>query len=115
LVLAHARLLNATDEEIAAAAETVAAALKHPLLGRACQATRCHRELPILLNDDLAGVLDAVIDLAFLEDTTWTVVDFKTDAEDGHRIHKYRRQIGWYVHAIEKATRMRACGFLLHV
>ena len=111
----HARLLNATEEEVEGAAQTVAAALKHPLLSRARQAHRCHRELPILIKDDLAGVLDAVVDLAFLEDTTWTVVDFKTDAEDSHHIHKYRRQIGWYVHAIEKATRMRARGFLLHV
>jgi ATP-dependent exoDNAse (exonuclease V) beta subunit len=115
LARTHARLLNATQEEIAAAAQAVAAALEHPLLGRARQALRCHRELPILIKDDLFGLLDAVIDLTFLEDTTWTVVDFKTDVDDLQRGTKYRRQVGWYVHSIEKATGTLARGYLLHL
>jgi ATP-dependent helicase/nuclease subunit A len=115
LARTHARLLNAADEEIEAAAQAVGAALQHPLLEQARKAKRCHRELPILVRDDLLGVLDAVIDLAFLEDTTWTVVDFKTDAEDVQRISKYRRQVGWYIHGLEKATDAPARGYLLHV
>jgi ATP-dependent helicase/nuclease subunit A len=111
----HARLLNATQEEIEAAAQAVTAALQHPLLERARNAKRCHRELPILIKDDLIGVLDAVIDLAFLEDTTWTVVDFKTDAEDAQRKSKYQRQVGWYVHSIQKTTGMSSRGYLLHI
>jgi ATP-dependent exoDNAse (exonuclease V) beta subunit len=111
----HARLLNATDEETTGAAQTVSAGLKHPLLNRARQAQRCHRELPILIKDDLIGVLDAVIDLAFLEANTWTVVDFKTDADDIQRATRYRRQLGWYVYSIEKTTGTPATGHILHL
>src|SRR6266571_3592774 len=111
----HARLLGATEEETAAAAQAVAAALRHPLLERARQASRCHRELPILIKDDIAGLLEAVIDLAFLEETGWIVVDFKTDAENVQRLSKYRRQVGWYMQSIEKTTGRSARGYLLHV
>src|SRR5439155_16907866 len=111
----HAKLLNATDEEVQAAAQAVTAALNHPLLERARRASRCHRELPILIKDDVGGLLDAVIDLAFLEDRAWTVVDFKTDVEDPQRATKYRRQLGWYMHSIEKTTGMRSRGYLLHL
>ena len=115
LARTHARLLAATPDEVDAAARAVTAALKHPLLERARRATRCYRELPILLKDDLLGVLDAVIDLAFLEERTWTVIDFKTDVEDPQRAIKYRRQLGWYLHSIEKTTGGVASGYLLHL
>ncbi|HEY2380828.1 MAG TPA: UvrD-helicase domain-containing protein [Terriglobia bacterium] len=115
LARTHARLLNATGEEIEAAAQAVSAALRHPLLERARKAKRCHRELPIVIQDEILGVLDAVVDLAFLEDTAWTVVDFKTDAEEAQRTGKYRRQVGWYIHGLEKTTGAPARGYLLHV
>ena len=73
------------------------------------------RELPVLLKDDLVGLLEAVIDLAFKEDSVWTVVDFKTDAEDAQRLRRYRRQVGWYLHSLEKSTGMAARGYLLHL
>jgi ATP-dependent exoDNAse (exonuclease V) beta subunit len=111
----HARLLNAPGEETDAAAQTVAAALKHPLFERARQARRCHRELPILIKDDLLGVLDAVIDLAFLEDKTWTVIDFKTDADDLHSATRYRRQVGWYIYSMEKTMGTRSNGQILQL
>ena len=87
----HARLLGAPEEEVDAAAQRVAAALQHPLLSRARHASRSYRELPILIKDDIGGLLEAVIDLAFLEDSTWVILDFKTDAEDPHRLRRYRR------------------------
>jgi ATP-dependent exoDNAse (exonuclease V) beta subunit len=111
----HARLLNAPEEEVQAAAQAVTAALKHPLLERARQAKRCHRELPILLKDEHLGILDAVIDLAFVEDKTWTIVDFKTDVDDAQRAPKYRRQVGWYMHSIQQTTDTFASGYLLHL
>jgi ATP-dependent exoDNAse (exonuclease V) beta subunit len=111
----HARLLNAPAEEIQAAAQAVTAALKHPLLERARKAKRCHRELPILLKDEHLGTLDAVIDLAFVEDKTWTIVDFKTDVDDAQRTPKYRRQVGWYIHSIQQTTGAPAQGYLLHL
>ena len=110
----HARLLNATEEEVEAAVHAAGAALHHSLLERARRAGRCYRELPIVIND-AAGLLEAVIDLAFVEDTTWFAVDFKTDAEDVERLSKYRRQVGWYIHSLEKTTGAAAHGWLLYV
>jgi len=116
LAASHARLLDAPPEEVHDAAHRVAAALQHPLLNRARHSSRSYRELPLLIKDDGLGLLEAVIDLAFLEDSSWVVVDFKTDAEDPHRLRRYRRQVGWYLHAIEKATgTAAAAGWLLHV
>jgi ATP-dependent exoDNAse (exonuclease V) beta subunit len=114
LAQTHARLLNATNEEIEAAARAVAGALRHPLLERARGSGRLYRELPIVIQD-IGGILEAVIDLAFVENKQWIVVDFKTDAEDAQRLGKYRRQVGWYIHAVEKTTGMLAKGAILHV
>jgi len=111
----HARLLNAPEEEIQAACSAVAAALRHPLLERAGRSSRVYRELPVVIRDELAGLLEAVIDLAFLENSCWIVVDFKTDAEDPQRLKKYRRQVGWYVRAVEVSTGAPASGWLLHM
>jgi ATP-dependent exoDNAse (exonuclease V) beta subunit len=113
LARTHARLLNAAEEEIDAAAQAVAATLRHPLLERARRATRSYRELPVVIQDS-GGVLEAVIDLAFFENERWIVIDFKTDAEDPQRMGKYRRQVGWYVHSIEKTTGALAKGWILH-
>ena len=110
----HARLLNATDEEIAAAAQAVVASLRHPLLERARQATHSYRELPIVIQHG-AGILEAVIDLTFVENKQWVVIDFKTDAEDPARLGKYRRQVGCYLRAIDVATRSKSNGWLLHI
>jgi ATP-dependent exoDNAse (exonuclease V) beta subunit len=104
LARAHARLLNATDEEIAAATQTVTAALQHPLLLRAQQASSTYRELPISTKDPAGNLIEGVIDLAFVEGTQWTVIDFKTDAEDTGRLDQYRQQVGWYVYSIERVV-----------
>ena len=113
LAQTHARLLNEPDEEIDAAARAVAAALRHPLLERARKAGRMYRELPVVIQDSV-GILEAVIDLAFVENNRWLVIDFKTDAEDPQRLSKYRRQVGWYIHSIEKARGTTAHGWPLH-
>ncbi len=110
----HARLLNAAEQEVEAAVHAVTAALRHPLLDRARKASRSYRELPIVIKD-VAGLLEAVIDLAFVEDMGWFAVDFKTDAEDLQRLAKYRRQVGWYIHSIEKTTGAATRGCLLYV
>jgi len=114
LAQTHARLLNATGEEIDAAAHAVAGVLQHPLLERARQAMHSYRELPIVISDAV-GVLEAVIDLAFVEDNEWFVIDFKTDDEDPNRLGKYRRQVGWYLRGIETAMAAKASGWLLHL
>jgi ATP-dependent exoDNAse (exonuclease V) beta subunit len=111
----HARLLGASAEEADAAAEAAAAALAHPLLERARRAERRHREWPVLLKLEDGKLLEGVIDLAFLEQDTWVIVDFKSDADlKAHRDH-YFRQLRWYALALTRTTRLQARGILLGV
>ena len=58
---------------------------------------------------------EGVIDLAFLESGKWIVADFKTDVDRPDRQSRYRRQVAWYVYAMEKVTGVPASGCLLHV
>jgi len=46
------------------------------------KSSKVQRELPVVAKMDDGSILDAVIDLAFEDDSGWIVVDFKTDAED---------------------------------
>jgi ATP-dependent exoDNAse (exonuclease V) beta subunit len=115
LAHAHARLLNATDKEIASATQTVTAALQHPLLVRAQQASSAYRELPISTKDPAGNLIEGVIDLAFVEETQWTVIDFKTDSEDMRQAESYRWQVGWYVYSVEKTVGGIPRGVVLHL
>jgi ATP-dependent helicase/nuclease subunit A len=110
-----ARTIGAPMEEAEAARDAVKAALAHPVLERARSASRVHREYPILLK--LAGdrVLEGIIDLAFLENDCWIVVDFKTDADLADRRTAYERQIQWYAHALAALTKIPARAVLLGV
>jgi ATP-dependent exoDNAse (exonuclease V) beta subunit len=112
LAQVHARLLDRPPEEADAAASAVAAVWSHPLLERARAAPRCHRELPIHLRLEDGRLLEGVIDLAFLEGDRWTVVDFKTDAENAAR---YERQVQWYLYALARLTGQEAAGHLLRI
>jgi ATP-dependent exoDNAse (exonuclease V) beta subunit len=115
----HGRLVNATKEEIDAAATTVIDALSHPLMRRAAaiRTGSLRREVPILLRRDDGTLVEGVVDLAFLEEgpdfAGWTVVDFKTDLEIESGRAEYPAQVALYVEAIEKATNSTARGILL--
>lgn len=111
----NARVLGATAEEAAAAEGAVAAALAHPLLERARAAERCHREYPVTLRLEENRVMDGIIDLAFVEDGAWVVVDFKTDADLAGKRAQYQRQLQWYGYALRKLTGMEARAVLLGV
>jgi ATP-dependent exoDNAse (exonuclease V) beta subunit len=115
LAQTHGRLLAASDEEVDAAATAVFDALQHSLLMRARSASRVQRELPVTLRTEWGSIFEGVIDLAFLESDKWIIADFKTDADKPDRQLRYRRQVGWYVHAMERITGMRAAGCLLHI
>jgi ATP-dependent exoDNAse (exonuclease V) beta subunit len=115
LAQTQGRLLGATEEEIEAAVQAVAAALRHPLLERARRANSCYRELPLMVREDSGAILEAVMDLAFEEDKIWHVVDFKTEAEELQPLVRYLRQLGWYMYAMEKAAGVPARGYLLYV
>lgn len=111
----NARVFGASAEEAAAAEEAVSVALGHPVMERARAAERCHREYPVTLRLEGNRVMDGVIDLAFVEDGAWVVVDFKTDADGSGKRAQYQRQLQWYGYALMKLTGMKARGVLLGV
>jgi ATP-dependent exoDNAse (exonuclease V) beta subunit len=111
----HGKLLDATGEEIAAAVKAALAALGHPLLERARAAARRHREIPVLLPIDDGKILEGVIDLAFVENGAWTVVDFKSDTELAANRLRYERQAQWYAFALGRLTGQPATPVLLRV
>jgi ATP-dependent helicase/nuclease subunit A len=115
LAQTHGRLLAATDEEVQSAALAVFDALQHSFLMRARQSIHVHRELPVTLRTDTGRIFEGVIDLAFFEAGKWIISDFKTDADKRDRQSKYRRQVGWYMCAMEQITGAATTGCLLHI
>jgi len=115
---AQGRIFAAPDEEIAAAAETVAKTLGHTLMQRAAAAEKrgeCRREVPIALKLENGLMVEGVVDLAFREAGFWTVVDYKTDFEIAGRLEDYQKQAGLYASAIAKATGAVAGAVLLRI
>jgi len=109
---------GATAEEIRAASTTVVRPLAHSLVvdaREAASAGACRRESPITMPLEEGVILEGVVDLAFLKNDEWVVVDFKTDMELGDRIEEYRRQAALYVEAISRATGKSARGFILKI
>jgi ATP-dependent helicase/nuclease subunit A len=114
------RYLGCSGAEVEAAALSVAAALRHPVLRRAAAAAAsgiCRREAAIALRLGDGTLLDGVVDLAFAgeRDGPWTIVDFKTDAGvEGNRAC-YEEQVRLYARAIAEATSRPARAVLLYV
>jgi ATP-dependent exoDNAse (exonuclease V) beta subunit len=75
----------------------------------------CRRETPITLTLGDGTLVEGVLDLAFLEKDAWTVVDFKTDREIERELEHYKRQVGLYALAIERATARPCDGVLMRV
>jgi ATP-dependent exoDNAse (exonuclease V) beta subunit len=115
LAALHRVITAATEEEQRDAVDAAARALEQPLLRRAALAARCHRELPITFPLTGGRVLEGVIDLAFVEDGQWQVVDFKTDSDVEVNRNYYEQQLRWYLHALSLLTGMPALGTLLEV
>jgi ATP-dependent exoDNAse (exonuclease V) beta subunit len=116
--LVQSRSLGASEEERDAAARTVRAALAHPLLRRAAAAARegrCRREAPLVVRWKDGTILESVVDLAFLEEGVWQVVDFKSDADLEPLLTGYRRQVALYVTGVSDATGLPAHGTILRV
>jgi ATP-dependent helicase/nuclease subunit A len=115
------RLFGATEEEVAAAAQTATRALAHPLLRRAAAASvvgRCRRESPIAVRLEDGTLVEGIVDLAFRDESdsdTWTVVDFKTDFEISGRLDEYQRQVALYALAVSQATALGVKGVLLRM
>jgi ATP-dependent exoDNAse (exonuclease V) beta subunit len=114
----QARILGAPDDESAAATDLVEAALAHPLLVRAREASghgRCRRETPITAVEPDGSILEGVLDLAFEEDDGWTVVDFKIQAELSGPLARYRRQVGAYASVVARVTGRPTTAVLLRL
>ena len=76
----------------------------------------CRRETPVTLAIGDGTLLEGVVDLAFLENGTWTVVDYKTDRElaaSGEA--RYRRQVALYASAVSQATGCPVRGVLVRL
>jgi ATP-dependent helicase/nuclease subunit A len=118
LATIHGRVLGAPEEEIAAAAEAVRAALAHAVFADARQAAqggRCRREVPVAWRDPDGLLIEGVVDLAFEQGEGWTVIDFKTDEEFRENEKAYRRQVGMYAAAIRAANGARVSALLMRV
>ena len=114
----HGKVLGATQEEMEEAVSAVARALAHPLLERARTAWRsgqCRRETPVTMTRSDGTLLEGVLDLAFLEDNKWVVVDFKTDRELEASLETYFRQVALYATAVSWATRQEAVPMIMRV
>ncbi len=92
----EARILASESNDLEPAVQTALAALQHPLLAGIATAARFHREFPVLLRQD-DKLIEGVIDLAFLDQDSWTIVDFKTGPADKKRnrgqLELYRRAL----------------------
>jgi len=116
---AEARVLGLAEADARAGAAIVERVLAHDLLARARAADArgaCRRETPVTIVADDGTLVEGVVDLAFEEHGTWTVVDYKTDRElAATGEEQYRRQIALYAAAITAATGRPANGVLVRL
>ena len=111
----QARILGAPAHEAAAAAAVVSAVLGHDLMLRARSSARLRRETPVTWMQKDGTLIEGVLDLAFDEGESTTVVDFKTDHELAAGEGRYRAQLQKYVDAVARATGRQTRGVLLKV
>ena len=115
----ESRVLGLSEADAAEAARAAARVLAHDITARARAAERrgmCRRETPVACRMPDGTIVEGIVDLAFEEDGQWVVVDYKSDrmlAADGEE--RYRRQIGFYMSAIQQATGMPVTGVLVRV
>ena len=112
------RMLGATEAEVTAAGAVATAALAHPILERARRAVgagACRRETPVTMQVEDGTLVEGVVDLAFRDDGTWVVVDFKTDRELEIELDVYRRQVQLYAQMVARATGEPARAVLMRV
>jgi ATP-dependent helicase/nuclease subunit A len=99
--------LGLSADKTQEAAELAAKALTNSLLIRAKKSTQVFRELSLTGKNPEGVFLNAVIDLAFLEDGAWVVVDYKTDHDPQRGLESYRKQIGYYSELLETFTGLK--------
>jgi ATP-dependent helicase/nuclease subunit A len=118
IALLQARILGSDQQELSAAAAAVSSVLAHPYMTSVRNASskgNCRRETPVTLTLDDGTLIEGVLDLAFLQQDKWTVVDFKTDLELGKELDRYKRQVALYASSIESATGRPCNGVLMRI
>jgi len=118
LASAHGRVLGADEEEITAAADLVSRALTHPVMQAAARAARdgrCYREMPVTWRADSGALIEGFVDLAYVDESGFVVVDFKTDREMDGAVERYQRQVRIYAAAIAAATGRSARAVLMRI
>jgi ATP-dependent exoDNAse (exonuclease V) beta subunit len=113
-----ARVLGDGDVDQSAVVAAVCETLQHPLLKAAAAAHergQCRRETPVTLRLEDGAWIEGQLDLAFEDAGSWTVVDFKTDADMDAGLDAYRRQVALYARALATATGQPARGVLLRI
>ena len=115
----HARLLGLPGADADSAATVVRRVLNHDLWNRARAAHvrgACRRETPVTIALDDGTLAEGIVDLAFEQNGTWTVVDYKSDREFASvGEEKYRRQVALYASAIARATGQPAVPVLVRI
>jgi len=72
-----------------------------------------NKELGADENDLDSTMLQGVIDMCFLKDGTWVIVDFKTGFVSNDKAkERYSAQVGIYAKAIKRLTGKNACGYI---
>ena len=86
--------------------EDLAAFFASPAGRRALSSPLVRREWSFNLMAGKDTMVQAVLDLCFLEDDEWVLVDYKTDyvTEMDTLLNRYAAQLGWYRRALETLT-----------
>ena len=95
--------MGLTSEQRLEAAQWVEQTLANPLIQRAKRSERTFRELPLTGKHE-KDFLNAVLDLVFLEEGKWVIVDYKTDRDPNKLAEKYGKQLKHYAKLLGQTT-----------
>jgi ATP-dependent exoDNAse (exonuclease V) beta subunit len=101
---------GASEGDRAAAAEAARQALEYVARAMPAGSVR-YREWPVMVRLEDGTLVDGRIDLAWCDDNSWTVVDYKTDRRDKRNV----AQVQLYALALERTTNLPARGIVLEV
>lgn len=106
----YAERMGIPTEATGEAVKMAARALKHPIVLQAKGSGRVFRELPVTGKQKDGTYLNAIIDMAFLENDEWVIVDYKTDQDPDKLKEKYEKQLGLYSELLEGLTGKKVKG-----
>ncbi len=85
--------------------DDVRAFFASPIGQRARNAADVRREWPFVLRADQHTLVQGILDMAFMEDDAWVLVDYKTDHATPEEIsQRYQDQMRWYATALQRIT-----------